>query len=130
MKSSSIAAVLLPVLLLTGGCMPFGKKKAESAKQAPVPSYVRIKNNNWSDVNIYAVRLGTRYRLGTVVATRHATFKLPPDLGKSPGEIRLMVDPIGSRRSYYTPSLHFFPGQDIEMTVENHLPISSVSVYE
>ena len=130
MKSPRITSLLLCTLVLATGCMPFGKKDKQKNRPEPLPSYVHIQNNNWSDVNVYAVRLGSRYRLGTVIATRKATFRMPRDIINNAGDIQLLVDPIGSRNSYRSPFLHFFPGQDISMTVENHLPISSVAVYD
>lgn len=90
---------------------------------------VRVENRNWSDVVIYAMRAGRSYRLGMVTSMNTIRFRLPPGLSVGGGDIRLVVDPVGSGRRFTTAPVMATAGQEVAFTVENHLPISSVSVW-
>jgi hypothetical protein len=119
----------LLILCTVGACT--GKAAGtRRAQPAPVSSTIRVANNNWSDVTIYILRAGNRVRLGTVTSMGASVFRMPDMLLRSSGDVQLMVDPLGSRHVFVTPSIQFFPGQEIEFQVENHLPVSSVSVWE
>jgi len=89
---------------------------------------VEVHNAHWQDINIYAVRAGTRFRLGTVLSNTTETFTVPPAM-LMPGDFRLLADPIGSSRTYLTDPLIVQPGQVIEFNVQNQLSMSSYSVW-
>ncbi len=55
---------------------------------------VRVINNNWDDVTVYAVRDGYRHRLGKLTSFTSRVFTLPPTFLIWTGEIRLIADPI------------------------------------
>lgn len=117
----------LLILCSVGACT--GSKSAARGP-APVSSVIRVANNNWSDITVYVLRAGNRVRLGTVTSMGAGVFRMPDTLLRSSGNVQLVVDPIGSRQVFVTPSIQFFPGQEIDFQVENHLPTSSVSVWE
>lgn len=118
----------LLILCALGGCT--SSKSMRGTRPAPISSVIRVANNNWSDVTVYVLRAGNRVRLGTVTSMGASVFRMPDTLLRSSGSVQLVVDPIGSRHVFVTPSIQFFPGQEIEFQVENHLPTSSVSVWE
>ena len=94
-----------------------------SDRNAPVSLYVR--NNNWLDARVYAVREGTRYRLGTVTSHVTEKFVLPRTVSGGVDGVQLLILPIGSNASYLTQSINVFPGDVLGLEVEEHLPLSS-----
>jgi hypothetical protein len=90
---------------------------------------VRVQNQNWSDVVVYAVRGGRRHRLGMVTSMSSARFRLPRGLAMGSGDLQLVVDPIGSSRGFTSQPIHVGNGQDIALSVQNHLPMSTVSLW-
>lgn len=90
---------------------------------------VEVTNNNWADMNVYAERSGMRVRLGTVTSMGTRKFQLPPSILVSNGDFRLIADPIGSNHPYATSAIQVWPGQTVVFRIENHLAISSVSVW-
>lgn len=120
-------AVLTGVLLTiaAAGCSPGGET------EDPSPQYttqVVVENNNWLDVNVYAIRDGMRRRLGTVTTNSTRRFRLPRAFVATGGEVRLLVDPIGSSQTRMMPPVAIMGGDRIDLDVFNHLPLSSISV--
>lgn len=90
---------------------------------------VQVTNNNWADMNVYVERGGMRTRLGTVTSMTSRRFDIPRAFTTSSSSVRLVADPIGSRESHMTQPVQVFPGQTLEFTIQNHLAISTVSVF-
>ncbi len=100
-----------------------------AAPAAPYRSTtVRVQNNNWQDVNVYVLRSGSRFRLGTVPSVTERTFRLPSGLDTGGSDVELLADPIGSTRTHATGPILFSPGDQIVWKIENHLPLSSYTV--
>lgn len=89
---------------------------------------VDVGNRNWADVVVYAVRAGTRWRLGMVTSMSERTFRVPEGSGVATGTIQFLVDPIGSGRGFQTDPVSVFPGQRLRFSVEPRLPLSYVVV--
>jgi hypothetical protein len=105
-------------------------KGVEDAQPAPSgDASVMVHNNNWADVDVYAVRDGTRTRLGSVTTAGSARFALPGALLAGASRFQLLVDPIGSRVGYVTQPLLVGPGQRIDLNVENNLNLTSYSIF-
>lgn len=85
---------------------------------------VAVDNLNWSDMVLYTVRFGTRTRLGSVTSFTRAYFEVPawraPD-----GQLVIQADPIGGTREYTLGPIMAAPGQQVLLTLHNHLPLSS-----
>jgi hypothetical protein len=113
--------------LLAAGCSP-----TEATPGAIVPggpaTMVEVANNNWLDINIYAVHSGARIRLGTVRSMTTVSFRLPESALATAGTIRLMADPIGSRRAHLTDRIVVQRGDRIQWNLENALPLSHYTV--
>ncbi|MBX6364276.1 MAG: hypothetical protein IRZ00_10450 [Gemmatimonadetes bacterium] len=90
---------------------------------------MRVANHNWLDVDVYAVREGTKYRLGTVTSMTAQVFRLPSGLATPSGDFQLLVDPIGSNEVFVTEPLLVAPGQLVDWSIENHLALSSYRVF-
>jgi hypothetical protein len=80
------------------------------------------------DMRIYAIRGSERYRLLSVTSMRTDSTDIPPSLLRGIG-FRLMADPIGSVRPYYSSTISLRQGQTVWWTLENRLPQSNLWVY-
>src|SRR5262245_33523349 len=90
--------------------------------------FVRITNNNPLDITVYAVNLGVRHRIGTVSSAASGSFQLAlHDVGSS-GDLQLVADPIGARRTTTTQTIHVSPGQTIFWVLAADLRQSSLTV--
>lgn len=98
---------------------------------APVsgPLMVAVANNNWQDMDIYAVHEGERFRLGTVTSMTQARFRLPAGSFPPGGNIVLVADPIGSPNAFSSGPILANPGQTISWNLENHLALSNYRVF-
>ena len=67
---------------------------AQTAPEERSETTVRVINNNWDDVTVYATRDGYRHRLGKVTSFTSRVFTLPPTFLIWSGELRLIADPI------------------------------------
>ena len=93
------------------------------AWNAPVVLHVR--NNNWLDARVYAVRQGTRYRLGTVTSLQIEQFELPAFATTDVEGVQILVLPIGARASHLTQPMTVMPGDVLGLDLEQHLPLSA-----
>jgi hypothetical protein len=96
----------------------------------PAPSdavTVSVQNNNWQDVDVYAVRDGQRVRLGHVTATRSGVFVLPRGVALAP-DLRIQVHPLAATRDFISSKLTVNPGDIVEIVVGNSLPHTAVIV--
>ncbi|MGH7577283.1 MAG: hypothetical protein ACREM1_19405 [Longimicrobiales bacterium] len=122
-KMGAIAGVALVVAVI-GCASTTGGSVADQG--GPLPTVVIVENNNWSDINVYALRpSGSYVRLGTVTSVTKRQFTLPAGFSAYSGELRLAADPIGSGDLYVSPPIQFAEGDAIVWKVENHLPLSS-----
>lgn len=120
------AIVLLTTACATGSAQSTFKT-GDTGRDAPVT--VQVSNNNWSDAVIWAVHGGTRVRLGDVVSHQEKTLVIPKSVLRGRGRVRVLVSLIGSREGYSTEEIDVFPGQVIDLRVQNHIAISSWAVY-
>ncbi len=126
MRSRQILAVLA-VPLLAAFASP-ARGPGAHAGTTDRHTTVQVRNDNWNTVDIYVMRSGVKWRLGMVVTGRTEQFKLPVDFERGAGDVRLLVDPIGSAEVYATDPLLFNRGDTIRLDVQNHLPLTSLAV--
>src|SRR5262245_41560592 len=88
---------------------------------------VSVQNNNWQDVDVYALRNGQRVRLGNVTATRTGVFVLPPSVSVAP-DLRIQIHPLAANRDFVSQKLIVNPGDVVEVVVVNALPQSTVVI--
>lgn len=117
--------------LIVAGCASAGGARA--AKDDPgftgsERAEIVVQNSNWLDMNVYAVRGGSRMRLGTVNSMASERFRLPRHMVDGVGGLRLLADPIGSRDVYFSQPILIGPGQRVEWKLENNLALSSFTV--
>ena len=112
--------VVVPILaLVVGACAGTGPR--EQGERAPDAGYatVVIENDATRIVTVYAVRSGTRMRLGTVAGVSSREFPIRRSMLDATGELRLMVDPLGSRERYYSDTIIVDPGDVVQLRVSS-----------
>ena len=89
---------------------------------------IEVTNYNWADMTVYAVRNGTRIRLGSVMSMATEQFTLPRGMVGTT-DMHIMADPVGSRHTYSTRPVLVVAGQTLQLRLENNIEMSSVSVW-
>lgn len=108
----AVLAGLLALATATSACALLRSTPAEAALATLV-----IENDASLTVTAYAVRQGTRFRLGTVPGLTTREFEVRRHMLESAGLLRVMVDPIGSTRRYVSQSIMVNEGDVIELQV-------------
>jgi hypothetical protein len=106
------------------GCGGEPRPNPFTATARPPVVAVQVRNNNYLDVVVYALRDGGRMRLGTVTGNCNAILKVSTDIATMQG-FRLQADPVGSRESYVTEVIYAQPGAAIVLDVASVLSMSS-----
>jgi len=125
MAQPSIFAALAGLMMGAGAC---ATHHDSSAAQPPERVAVTVKNSNWMDMDVFAVRGGTRARVGSVTGLTTATFRVPANFAPD-GILQFMVDPIGSDATYVTDKIVVSPGQRVELTIGTVLRMSTFAVW-
>jgi hypothetical protein len=109
--------LVLPFVLLAlvAGCAP--RTRSNRPPMANPPTYVRVTNQSWLDMNVYVLRSSQRIRLGTVGANQTTRFNLPSNLIFGATPLRFMVDPIGSSRTAQSFEIVVSPGDEVTLTI-------------
>lgn len=123
-RLTAVAALAVGLTACGGKAVQSGPLPPEGASAA-----VEVRNNNWADMTVYLERNGLRQRLGTVTSMASKRFKVPRAFLSTNGSVRLVADPIGSREQHVTSPVQVWAGQTVAFTIENHMSISSVSVW-
>ncbi|HEX5438176.1 MAG TPA: hypothetical protein VFW98_13550 [Gemmatimonadaceae bacterium] len=114
---------------LATACSLGGKHRSSGpVRRTEIP--VEVSNHNWSDMVVYAMHLGTRYRLGTVTSMSSRDLRIPPGVAGISDGVQLVADPIGSDQVYVTEPIVTGPDEGIVFSIENQLSISTYSVEE
>jgi len=87
-----------------------------------------VSNSNPLDMTVYAVNQSMRIRLGTVSTASTQRFTLQLHQLSPTGELQLLADPIGSRRTYTSEPIHVFAGQAVEWMLQADLRQSSLTI--
>jgi hypothetical protein len=122
-----LARSLLPalLLLLAPGCF---RHSVMPSSDEPEVVEISVSNNNPLDMTVYATYQSMRLRLGTVstASTQHFTISLHQL--SATGEFQLLADPVGSRRTLTSESIHVFAGQSVEWTLQADLRQSTLVI--
>lgn len=121
--------VAFAIAATAGACSTSAAAPGDDIFSPQRATTVEVTNNNWSDMRVYAVRLGMRYRIGTVPSMTTRRLDLPRSLAGVGRDVQLLVDPIGGSRSFTTGPMRVSSGEWIEFTIENYLPVSSYAVW-
>jgi hypothetical protein len=119
-----VGALLLALVVAPIAC---GSRRSLRT-QADDSVIVRVSNNHSLDVTVYAVNQSMRVRLGTVSTASTAHFRLALHDVSPSGELRLLADPVGARRTTLSEAIQVFPGQVIEWVLAADLRMSSLTI--
>lgn len=111
------------------GCAPISQAAEQNEFSGEGVAIVVVRNDNWLDMNVYAVRNNMKVRLGTVTAMSEARLKLPRSLLVGGSDVRLLADPIGSDEGYATQGLTIPLGSRVDLRLANNIAMSSYSVW-
>jgi len=117
---------LLGAALLLSACAS-GANRA-STRASPPPILLTVTNQNWLDVDVFALRGSTRYRLGAVGGNSSATLRIPSSLAAR-GEVQLMADPVGSNDVYVSDLIQIAPDQGLQLTLAPRMRMSTYAVF-
>jgi hypothetical protein len=78
---------------------------------------LRVDNQGFSDMDIFALRGGTRVRLGMVAGHQNTLLRVPPVLISGVTPLRFIADPIGSSRASVSEEINVTPGDTVMMTI-------------
>jgi hypothetical protein len=87
---------------------------------------VTVKNNNFLDMDVYAISDGFPTRLGTVTGNSSGSYVLDPSFGTR--DLRIVATPIGGNGRASTGTVLAGAGQTIVFTIGSTLASSSVTV--
>jgi hypothetical protein len=96
----------------------------ETARQS-AGTQIQVSNHNWMDMTVYAIRNGSRIRIGNVTSGASARFSLPRGFDLSAGALRLEADPVGSSETFVSEPMAVEVGTVVNWTIENHIALSS-----
>jgi hypothetical protein len=127
MPTRTVKSIALAVTLATWSiaCTPASSLNHEVAA-TPQDTFLTINNNNWSDMKVYALVGGVRFRLGTVTSMGRTRVRIPPSFLGHTSELRLALEPIGGRMGYVTEGIYVDAGTRLECTIQNNLRLSTL----
>lgn len=106
---------LLLVLVLTAASCAGMRSRTPDLPQEP--STLEVRNQNFLDMNVFAVRGSQRSRMGTVPGFSTRTFRIPAALVYPGAMLRFEFDPVGSRTRPITQELSVNPGTHYQITI-------------
>ncbi len=80
---------------------------------------IRVVNQNWHDMRIYAIVDGLSVRLGTVTGFTTRTLKIRRSLIGFGADLELVAFGLGNRSAIYSGHVVVSPGDQLEFRVEN-----------
>jgi len=117
------AAISLLVVFASFGCV-----KHSVIPDEPDTITISVSNNNSLDMTVYAVNQSMRMRLGLVSTASTQRFTVSLHQISPTGELQLLADPVGSRRTLTSEAIHVFPGQAVEWVLQADLRQSSLVI--
>lgn len=100
--------------------------EAFTEASAAGPVTVMVDNQNWSDMKVYAVTNGLRYRLGTAYTFRPVEFELPTHLQADIRGLELVAVPIGGSGLHRSGNVLVSAGDVVEWTLQNRPGVSTL----
>jgi len=94
-----------------------GGKKSRSAAVPQPRTTVRVENQGFSDMTVYAIRSGQRVRLGIATGNTTTTFTIPSNLIFGATPLRFLADPIGSSRTPVSDEITVQPGDQVRLVL-------------
>lgn len=125
-RVSRLVRAVVPALMLLAA--PAGCIKHSVIPDEPDVITISVSNSNPLDMTVYAVNQSMRIRLGTVSTASTQRFTLSLHQISPTGELQLLADPVGSRRTFTSEPIHVFAGQSVEWVLQADLRQSSLTI--
>jgi hypothetical protein len=93
-----------------------GSKSRAPAVPQPRTS-LRVENQGFADMTIYAIRSGQRVRLGIATGSSTSTFTIPANLIFGATPLRFLADPIGGRGTPVSDEITVQPGDQVRLII-------------
>ena len=110
----AVLVALVGGLALTGACLGSGQQE----QVEPIaPTYVRVENRAYLDMNVYVYRSAQRIRLGTTSGNSIARYVIPANLLFGATPLRFQADPIGASRKPISEEVSVSPGDEVVLVI-------------
>lgn len=130
MRGRRAVVGMLAAMMVTGATMAVtGCSRTGEAAGEVVPANavgLTVRNDNYLDMDVYAVTNGVATRVGTVSGSTTRSFVLDP--GVASQGVRIVASPIGGNGRASSGSLAVGPGQTIEFHIGAILANSSAFI--
>ena len=112
MKTRIFAAVLF--LFGIAGCNGFGHGSGSTDQPQTA---LRVDNQSFSDMTVYAARSAQRVRLGLAPGHANTVFTVPAGLMNGLTQLRFIADPIGGARPSVSEEITVAPGDSVVLQI-------------
>jgi hypothetical protein len=102
-------------MILSAAC--FKNDPPDPMAEPTPPTYVRVENQAFNDMNIYVLRGAQRLRLGTATGSSTTRFRIPNNLIFGPTALAFYADPIGGNRTPVSQEITVSPGDEVTLTI-------------
>jgi hypothetical protein len=125
----------LPMLLLAGAiattaCAPATIPSADLTRHLTTPrQIVRVSNHSWDEIELSAMRGGSRRILGVVSAAQSATLVVSDDMLDTDGRLQLAARIHGKPTLLLMQPLRVPEGNYVDWSLENDITRSTVSFF-
>lgn len=89
----------------------------DSTAAVPPRATVRVENQRYLNVDVYAVYEGQRVRLGTVTGESTQVFALPTAYVDPAKSIRILALPVGGNAVPISEEVHVYPGDELNVVI-------------
>jgi hypothetical protein len=114
LRTALLSVVLVGATLPATGCW---RRSAATSQESERPTTLRVRNQGFLDVNVYAVRGGQRVRLGMVTGNTTQVLRIPPFLLNGITPLRFQADPIGNQRTPTSEEIVVSPGDEVQIFI-------------
>ena len=125
-RVSRLMRVVVPGLMLLAA--PAGCVKHSIIPEESDVITISVSNSNPLDMTVYAVNQSMRIRLGTVSTASTQRFTVSLHQISPTGELQLLADPVGSRRTFRSEPIQVFAGQFVEWVLQADLRQSTLTI--
>ncbi|HEY6830382.1 MAG TPA: hypothetical protein VI259_26195 [Gemmatimonadaceae bacterium] len=110
---------------MAGACAHQAQASGDVAPSTAIG--LRVRNDNFLDMDVYAISEGLATRLGTVTGNSRHNFVLDASLADG-RDFRIVATPVGGNGRATTGNIAVGPGQLIDFTIGSTLRNSSVII--
>lgn len=129
LKVRNIVRAVASVLVIgSAGCASVPRSSAGNVAVKPNEATLRVANNGYADVTVYAVQSGsTLYRLGNVAGGTARVLRIPSLIAGASAGLRLAARPLAGRL-YALPTVQIAAGDLVNVTIEDNPSFSNVTL--